>query len=113
MEGTIQATITNNPVLGPGQTITVFSVLFPPAPPNYPEATYLWTWNVPQNESGSESRPVTFMQSQSGVGVGTSLALADYYYYDAYSEPIDPSNFDIPSACSSQTRRHGLRRRLP
>jgi hypothetical protein len=103
VEGTIQATITNNPVLGPGQTVTVYSVLFPPAPPNYPEATYLWTWYAPMPGSdGTQSRPVTFMQSQSGVGVGTSLALADYYYYEEFAAPIDPSNFAVPAACAGQ-----------
>jgi hypothetical protein len=88
-------------------------VLFPPAPPNYPEATYLWTWYAPQNATGTESRPVTFMQSQSGVNVGTSLALADYYFYKAFAQPIDPANFKVPQACSKQTRKTGLRARLP
>jgi hypothetical protein len=113
IEGTIQATITRNAVISPNQIVTIFSVLFPPAPPNYPEATYLWTWYVPQNSTGTSSRPVTFMQSQSGVGVGTSLALADYYYFKEFSTPIDPANFDIPASCSVQTRTMGLRRRLP
>jgi hypothetical protein len=99
VEGTIQATITNNPAVAPNTIVTVFSVLFPPAPPNYPEATYLWTWYAPQNSTGTESRPITFMQSQSGVNVGTSLALADYFYYEDFQQPIDPSNFDIPSSC--------------
>ncbi|NJM33153.1 MAG: hypothetical protein HC848_10315 [Limnobacter sp.] len=113
VEGTIQATISNNPVLAPNTTVTIFSVLFPPALPNYPEATYLWTWYAPQNASGTESRPVTFMQSQSGVNVGTSLALADYYFCENFQQPINPANFDIPSSCSPQTRANGLRRRLP
>ena len=113
VEGTIQATITNNPVVAPNNVVTVFGVLFPPAPPNYPEATYLWTWYAPQNSTGTQSRPVTFMQSQSGVGVGTSLALADYYYYQNFKEPIAPANFAVPSACSTQTRKTGLRGRLP
>ena len=113
VEATIQATITNNAVLCPSNVITVFSVLFPPALPNYPEATYLWTWYAPQNTSGTQSRPVVFMQSQSGVGVGTSLALADYYFYQDFQQPIDPTNFEIPSVCGVQTRKHGLRRRLP
>lgn len=99
VDAKVQATITNNPVLCPGTTITVFSVLFPPSPPNYPDYTYLWTWYAPLNASGTESRPVTFMQSQSGVNLGTSLALADYFYYETYTEPIDPANFDIPSQC--------------
>lgn len=112
VEGTIQATITNNPVVAPNNVVTIFSVLFPPAP-NYPEATYLWTWYAPQNSSGTQSRPITFMQSQSGVGVGTSLALADYYYHQNFPEPIDPSNFAVPSACGTQTRKTGLRGKLP
>jgi hypothetical protein len=33
-----------------------------------------WTWYAPQNTTGTQSRPVTFMQSQSGVSVGTSLS---------------------------------------
>lgn len=103
VEGTIQATITNNPVLCPNQVITVYSVLFPPSSPNYPESTYLWTWYAPQNPSGTESRPVTFMQSQSGVNLGTSLALADYFYYQTYDTPIDPANFDVPAECSPCT----------
>lgn len=98
--GTIQATITNNPVLCPNQVITVFSVLFPPSPPNYPQSTYLWTWYAPQDPTGETSRPVTFMQSQSGVNLGTSLALADYFYYEAFDTPIDPANFDLPAECS-------------
>jgi hypothetical protein len=114
VEATIQATITDNPVLCPGATVTVYSVLFPPAPPNYPEATYLWTWYAPVPGSGGRrSRPVTFMQSQSGVNVGTSLALADYFYYEELAEPIDPSNFTIPDACSGQRQTRGLRFRLP
>jgi hypothetical protein len=113
VDGTIQATITTNPVVAPNTIVTIFSVLFPPAPPNYPEATYLWTWYAPQNQSGTESRPITFMQSQSGVGVGTSLALADYFYYENFRSPIDPANFRIPSTCSQQTRKIRLRRRLP
>jgi hypothetical protein len=99
VEAKIQATITNNPVLCPNTTVTIFSVLFPPSTPNYPDSTYLWTWYAPQNDTGTESRPVTFMQSQAGVGLGTSLALADYFYHQNFTEPIDPANFDIPSQC--------------
>jgi hypothetical protein len=93
------ATITDHPRLCPGTTITIYGVLFPPSAPNYPEATYLWTWYAPLKGShGSNSRPVTFMQSQSGVGVGTSLALNDYFYFEQYETPIDPGNFAIPTA---------------
>lgn len=99
VQGTIQATIVNNPELCPGQTITLYSVLFPPAPYMYPEATYLWTWYAPISADGTDSRPVTFMQSQSGLSQGTSLALADYYYYNEFSAPIDPGNLTIPPCC--------------
>ena len=53
------------------------------------------------------------MQSQSELNKGTSLALADYYRYVDFQQPVDPSNFDIPAACSKQTRKSGLRHRLP
>ena len=101
VQGTIRATITCNPVLAPSTTVTVFSALFPPALPNYPEATYLWTWYAPQDASGSHSRPIVFMQAQSEVNVGTSLALADYFYYKDFRLPIDPENFAIPSCCQA------------
>lgn len=101
VEGTVAATITDHPVICPGTTVTVWSALFPPAEPNYPEATFLWTWYAPQDATGTTSRPVTFMQSQSGVGVGTSLALADYYFWEQFAEPIDPGNFTVPDDCSA------------
>ncbi|HKQ06867.1 MAG TPA: hypothetical protein VJ464_17165 [Blastocatellia bacterium] len=101
VQGTIQATVADNPVLCPENTVTILSVLFPPSAPNYPDSTYLWTWYSPLTPDGTSSRPVTFMQSQSGVGVGTSLALADYFYYQQFTEPINPSNFDIPAKCLS------------
>ena len=100
VQGTIRATIVNNPELCPGQTITIFSVLFPPFKKKYPEATYLWTWYAPPPGSdGTNSRPVNFMQSQSTVQQGTSLALADYYYYEEFSAPVDPGNLTIPACC--------------
>jgi hypothetical protein len=100
VDARIAATITDNPVLCPGETVAIYSALFPKAPPKYPEATYLWTWYSPVGDSdGRRSRPVTFMQSQSGVGVGTSLALADYFYWEEFPEPIDPANFRVPEAC--------------
>lgn len=102
VQAKIQATITNNPVVAPGHTVTVYGLLFPPAAPNYPECTYLWTWYAPEPGSGGAvSRPVTFMQSQSGVGVGTSLALADYFYFERFKTPIDPANFTVPTSCAT------------
>lgn len=101
-QGTVRGTIVDNPDLCPGYTITVYSVQFPPADPNYPEATYLWTWYAPENDGdGKDSRPVTFMQSQSQLSQGTSLALADYYFYDTFADPIDPRNLEIPPYCLS------------
>lgn len=96
VQGSVQATILNNPVLCPNNPVTVLGVLFPPSAPNYPDSTYLWTWYSPLNSSGSSSRPVTFMQSQSGVGLGTSLALADYFDYEEFTVPIPPCNFIVP-----------------
>lgn len=96
--GSVQATIVNNSVLCPGNTVTVLGVLFPPSGNNYPDSTYLWTWYSPLNSSGTSSRPVTFMQSQSGVGLGTSLALADYFDYEEFTTQIPPCNFAVPPA---------------
>ena len=95
-QGTIQATIVDNPALSPNNTVTIISVLFPPSGQNYPDSTYLWTWYSPLNSSGSQSRPITFMQSQSGVNEGTSLALADYFDYEEFSSPIEPCNYAVP-----------------
>jgi len=102
VEGTIQACVSDNPVLCPGKMVTILSVLFPPSGNNYPDSTYLWTWYSPLNEDGSSSRPVTFMQSQSGVNKGTSLALADYFDYQEFDEWLDPVNFEIPPQCQGQ-----------
>lgn len=96
VQGRIHATIVSNPVLCPNARVTVVGVLFPPSSPNYPDSTYLWTWYSPLNSSGSKSRPITFMQSQSGVGLGTSLALADYFDYEEFAAPIPPCNFEVP-----------------
>ena len=105
VEGTIQAVISDNSTLCPNTAVTVVSVLFPPSLPNYPEATYLWTWYSPfPGSGGTHSRPVTFMQSQSGVNLGTSLALADYFFYEEYATGIDPSNFEVPAACQGQSK---------
>jgi len=93
--GKIHATLASNPELGPNMSINIWGVLFPPAT-NYPQGTYLWTWYQPLDSVGVNSRPVTFMQSASALGVGTSLALADYFYFQAFAEPIKPDFFKIP-----------------
>lgn len=93
-QGEIKATISDNPDFCPGNIVTVAGVMFPPAK-NYPQGTYLWTWYSPIE--GTLSRPVTFMQSASALGVGTSLALADYFYFDKYDQPIDAENFELPA----------------
>jgi hypothetical protein len=99
VQGTIRATISDNAVLCPNTVVNVWSVMFPPAT-NYPDGTYLWTWYAPvPGTDGTASRPVVFMQSDSGVNTGTSLALADYFYFEDLKTPIDPANFDIPAVC--------------
>ena len=96
--GTCEATIVDNPALCPNHTVTIWSVLFPPAD-KYPQGTYLWTWYSPLSADGTTSRPVLFMQSQSELNSGTSLALDDYYWFDTPWTPIDPVNFEIPPVC--------------
>lgn len=98
--GTIHATITNHPTLCPDNTVTIVSVLFPPSD-TYTEGRYLWTWYSPfPGSDGLHSRPVTFMESASEIGVGTSLALADYFYYEEFQEPIPPDYFEAPAVCT-------------
>jgi len=93
-DGTIKATIVDNPDFCPNTTVTVAGVMFPPAK-NYPQGTYLWTWYSPI--TGNLSRPIVFMQSASSLGLGTSLALADYFYFEKYQQPIDAENFVLPN----------------
>jgi len=76
-----------------------------PNPPNpdtpFTEGRYLWTWYSPfPGSDGTHSRPVTFMESASEIGKGTSLALADYFYYEEFKEPIDPRYFEAPAVCT-------------
>jgi len=102
VEGTIQATVVNNPALCPNQTVTIISVLFPPST-QYPQGRYLWTWYSPfPGSDGSHSRPVTFMESASNIAEGgTSLALADYYDYLEMpaGDWFPPEFFDLPVLC--------------
>lgn len=100
VDGTIQATITNNSTLCPNNTVVVISVIFPPGP-GYPQGRYLWTWYSPfPGSDGTHSRPVTFMESASTITEGgTSLALADYFDYKELATEIDPGCFQIPDAC--------------
>lgn len=98
VQGTCEATIVDNPALTPNTTVTVYSVLFPPAD-KYPQGTYLWAWYSPLSADGVSSRPVLFMQAQSALNAGTSLALDDYFFYDTPWQPIDPANFEIPPVC--------------
>ncbi len=99
VRATIEATISYNPVLGPGQVVTVWSVMFPPAR-NYPQGTYLWAWYSPfPGSDGRRSRPIAFMQSESSISQGTSLALADYFFYKEFDQPIDAANFTVPPVC--------------
>lgn len=95
-DGKIHAIVEQNPILSPGHDVTIMSVLFPPSGKNYPDSTYLWTWYSPTDSTGTTSRPVVFMQSQSGVNKGTSLALADYYHYQILEHEIPGCNFTVP-----------------
>ena len=98
-----EATIVDNPALCPNTTITIYSVVFPPAD-KYPQGTYLWAWYSPLSKDGVSSRPVLFMQAQSALSQGTSLALDDYFYYDMPWTPIDPANFEIPPVCLTSAK---------
>jgi hypothetical protein len=101
-QGTIHACIANNPELCPGNNLMVVSVLFP-STQEYPQGRYLWTWYspFPDDPTGLHSRPVTFMESASTIAEGgTSLALADYFDYQEFSQQIAPSNFQISSSCN-------------
>lgn len=40
------------------------------------------------------------MESASEIGAGTSLALADYFYYKEFQEPIDPRYLEPPAFCT-------------
>jgi hypothetical protein len=103
---TVHATILGNYVLGgEDRAIVVMSALFPADPkdyPLYPLGFYLWTWYSPIDAPGTQRmRPVTFMESASPPGVGTNLALADYFDYQEFSQPIPPGCFAFPTACEA------------
>jgi hypothetical protein len=58
----------------------------------------LWTWYSPNDDgsNGVNARPVVFMESASSISEGgTSLALADYYDYQEFADPIPPETFLI------------------
>jgi hypothetical protein len=102
-EGTIHACIASNPELCPDQNIMITSVLFPPAY-GYTQGRYLWTWYSPfaDGSQGRNSRPVTFMESASNIDEGgTDLALADYFDYQNFGQPLDPTTFKLPSVCNN------------
>jgi hypothetical protein len=102
--GTIWAVIDSHPVLAPENQVGIYSVIFPPSD-QYPQGRFLWTWYSPMpGSNGARARPVTFMESASSISEGgTSLALADYYDYQEFAQPIDPSVFAVPSACQLQS----------
>lgn len=97
-EGVISACVSDNPVLSPGQVVTITAIVFPPSK-QYPQGRYLWTWYALLDSNGVHSRPVTFMESASAIGVGTSLSLADYFDYQELAESIAPSYFELPESC--------------
>ena len=79
-----------SPLTGTNRTVAILGVLFPPHPPQYPDSTYLWTWYdyTEYSEEKGPARPITFMQSASTLGEGTSLALADYFDYFQLEEDV-------------------------
>jgi hypothetical protein len=105
VKGTIRACIEDNPALCPGNRVAVISIVFPPSD-EYPQGRYLWTWYSPfPGSQGAHSRPVTFMESGSEIGVGTSLALADYFDYREFQEPIPASCLQLPPGCPDHSTR--------
>lgn len=97
--GVIFASIDNNPTLGPGVSVIVIGIVFPPSN-LYPQGRYLWTWYSPDPATnGLSAIPMTFMESASAIGVGTSLALADYFVYQPFSEPVPAKYLALPSTC--------------
>jgi hypothetical protein len=96
-QGMIWATISNDPVVSPNNGVAIYSVLFPPSN-QYPNGRFLWTWYSPfDGTNGARARPVVFMESASSISEGgTSLALADYYDYQEFTDPIPPETFLIP-----------------
>ncbi|MEA3008563.1 MAG: hypothetical protein QOJ91_255 [Sphingomonadales bacterium] len=97
-KGTIWATIDDDPVVSPNNFVALYSVLFPPSC-QYPNGRFLWTWYSRNNDgsNGVNARPVVFMESASSISEGgTSLALADYYDYKIFADPIPPGTFSIP-----------------
>lgn len=103
--GTIHAVVTNSQALCPNQTVAIISVLFPPGNNIYPQGRFLWTWYSPfPGSDGTRARPVTFMESASTIEEGgTSLALADYFAYQEFPDPISPVFFTIPAPCLAGT----------
>ncbi len=102
VQGTIHATLIDNPVLCPHETVNIISALFPPTA-KYPQGRYLWTWySLLADSDGSQSRPITFMESASEVSdEGTSLALADYFEWVRNPEGtwFDKEYFELPTMC--------------
>ncbi|WP_223488936.1 hypothetical protein [Pseudomonas sp. A-RE-19] len=100
VQGTIHASVTDNAALSPGNQVNIISVLFPPSD-EYEQGRYLWTWYSPfPGSDGSNSRPVTFMESASSIAEGgTSLALADYFDYTVSPNWYPPYLFDVPQKC--------------
>lgn len=101
-QGQIWGMVIDDPVVSPNNPVAIYSVLFPPSD-QYSQGRFLWTWYSPMSDgsSGVHARPVVFMESASSISEGgTSLALADYYDYQQFADPIPPGMFDIPPECS-------------
>jgi len=103
-----------SPFTGSNNSVALISVLFPPTNttvfPQYPDSTFLWTWydyslyEDKFSDKFSKARPITFMQSAPGIGVGTNLALADYFDYYEVHQPfpnINYTNLKMDRACNA------------
>jgi len=98
VNGTLHATVTDNSVLGPNETVMIMTVLFPPSDA-YPQGRYLWTWYSLLDATGKHSRPITFMESGPSASAGADLSLADYFDYKEFNEEISSDYFTVPNAC--------------
>lgn len=100
-----------SPFTGSSHSVGLIGALFPPAKPQYPDSTYLWTWydyslyEHKPSQPFTKTRPITFMQSAPGAAVGTNLALADYFdFYEISSDIKLPTQYTqdkLDKACGT------------
>ena len=108
-----------SPFTGSNISVALISGMFPPSKPHYPDSTYLWTWydysHYPDNPAANspfiKTHPITFMQSAPGIGVGTNLALADYFDFHVIESDLKlPHHYiaeKLDKACGKSWRKAG------